>query len=185
MTPDLILNPAKRLLVLDEYTNQIDLDPASSAQANRRVNAGVYFSSRKDGLKQSWSKLFHRPYSVWLNPPGGWHNGQYGDSEMKYWWRKLLEQRAQGFPFGHALFLSFSIEAQQTTQLDCARSILSFPTCVFERRVKFIDPLTGKEAIQNTHASCLTYLPGAIDRSELFASLFAKLGLILKQWELK
>lgn len=56
-TPPEILEAARLVL------GTIDLDPASSAVANRAVRATRFFSSDDDGLKQSWSG------KVWMNPP--------------------------------------------------------------------------------------------------------------------
>lgn len=41
----------------------IDLDPASSAEANRIVRAKRYFSAKENGLKQDWYG------NIWVNPP--------------------------------------------------------------------------------------------------------------------
>ena len=41
----------------------IDLDPASSAEANETVGASVFFTENEDGLSQHWEG------KIWLNPP--------------------------------------------------------------------------------------------------------------------
>ena len=48
----------------------IDLDPASTDEANRTVRAARYFTEDDDGLRQDWSADGARP-RVWLNPPYG------------------------------------------------------------------------------------------------------------------
>ena len=56
-TPAYILDAAR------EVMGAIDLDPASSAEANRVVRAGCYFDKASDGLTMLW---YGR---VFLNPP--------------------------------------------------------------------------------------------------------------------
>lgn len=197
MTPPWILDPAREVL------NGIDLDPASSAKANRTVKTECYFTKKENGLRQSlrWIGLRH-PSSIWLNPPGGlvddkgrpvmvkcretgscglaaWKHDHEGiESSIKRWWLKLLEEREQKY-FGHALFLSFSIEAMQVTQVGCPYSILRFPTVVFAKRVNYLDPLTGEPVGGNTHSSCLTYVPGCDDRTAYFIEKFQGFGKIV------
>jgi phage N-6-adenine-methyltransferase len=56
-TPADIISAARKVLGV------IDLDPASSAQAQRNVQALQYFTLADDGLMRMWHG------SVWLNPP--------------------------------------------------------------------------------------------------------------------
>lgn len=174
-TPPYIIEPARVVL------GNIDLDPASSAWSNRIVKADFYYTRRDDGLKKPW-RVAQRykggrraPTSIWLNPPGGWHNGRVGDSEVKHWWLKTLSEWREPY-FGHMLFLAFSIEALQTTQVDCEYSLCDFPTVIFDRRVSYVDPSTGKTWQGNTHASSITYIPGRLKRTRLFFETFSRLG---------
>jgi hypothetical protein len=176
-TPPLILRPAVKVL------DGIDVDPASSREANRQVRARVFFTPRHNGLRRMWclpDRLGqdYRPVSIWLNPPGGWIDGKVGDSQVKRWWNKLLDEREQPY-FGHALFLSFSIETMQNTQVKCQLSVLDFLTCVFSRRVAFIDGRTGEKVAGMTHSTCITYLPGRIDRTAEFVRLFSPMGKLV------
>ncbi len=57
-TPKRYINAARK--VLDE----IELDPASSEQANRVIQAKTFYDQAHDGLAKSW-----KARTVWLNPP--------------------------------------------------------------------------------------------------------------------
>jgi len=56
-----------------------------------------------------------------------------------------------------AVFLAFSIELLQTSQLSDRKPAFLFPICIPKRRIAFVDinglPITG-----NTHASALIYV---------------------------
>lgn len=197
LTPPLIIDPARAL-----FRGTIDLDPASSISANKFIKARMFCTPRTDGLTaKPWFDSCdlmpgppRPPYSVWLNPPGGWHKGKNGDSAMKRWWKRLLIERADP-RFGHALFLSFSIEAAQSTQVDCERSILYFPTCFLSRRVAYLDQRTGKPILMwdekkqkyvrgaMTHSSCVSYIAGRINRFPQFVKLFSPLGVVVRPWD--
>lgn len=177
-TPLWIIQAAKKVL-----GGHIDLDPASSKRSNKIVGADRYFTRREDGLKRAWltnPQMQHM--AIFLNPPGGWHNGVVGDSEIKHWWKKLLEEREQDY-FGHALFLAFSVEAQQTTQVGCDTDVLAFASCAFNRRVGYIDPQTSCKVQGNTHSSSIHYLPGRYNEAQLFHDTFKQFGRITIPWE--
>jgi phage N-6-adenine-methyltransferase len=55
--------PKKYIEAAKEVMGAIDLDPASSDEAQKTVIAERYYTEQDDGLKQDW---FGR---VWLNPP--------------------------------------------------------------------------------------------------------------------
>lgn len=55
--------PANYIEAARHVLGEIDLDPASSAIAQRTVKATRYFSVAEDGLTHDW------PGRVWLNPP--------------------------------------------------------------------------------------------------------------------
>ncbi len=194
ITPPWITNLAREVM-----DGAIHVDPASSAKANEFVKAQMYFDRKINGLETPWSHDADTLSNIWINPPGGWEHvllpqvrtrnnitiitnveGQTVKlSRVKLWWQRLLSQYEQPY-FAQASWLSFSIDAMQTTQVDCETSVLAFPTCVFRNRINFIDPETGAEVSGNTHASALHYVPGRVDRTEKFVKLFAPYGKIIR-----
>src|SRR5271170_2863410 len=76
-TPGEIVEAARRVM------GEIDLDPASSVLANKRIKAKRIWTISDDGLKQQW---FGR---VWLNHP-------FGKSTNKPWILKLAEEYRAG-----------------------------------------------------------------------------------------
>jgi phage N-6-adenine-methyltransferase len=55
--------PAEFVAMARRVMGGIDLDPASCPEANKIVNASVFFTERDNGLEQHWEG------KVWLNPP--------------------------------------------------------------------------------------------------------------------
>jgi hypothetical protein len=64
-SPAAVVDAARRVM------GGIDLDPASSPEANQIVRALAFYTVRDDGLRQPWSGR------VWLNPPYGRHAPEF------------------------------------------------------------------------------------------------------------
>jgi hypothetical protein len=152
--------------LIRKVLGKIDLDPASSHEANRRVGAQSILTSADDGLICPWPT----GCSVYLNPPGGKVRGK---SCVRLFWRRLMEYRQAGC-LKHAIFAMFSIEGLQTTQSDlpCA---MDFPICVPSRRVRWVDP-ARPDASSPSHANAFIYIPGTEDYTDQFMDTFAELG---------
>lgn len=173
----------------------IDLDPASCEEANRTVRAASYFTREDNGYRKLWQGR------VFLNPPGGssdnlerpvkpkcYKTGDCGipaphthegvQSSQKKWWHKLaLEHIELRVPA--AIFVCFSIELLQTTQVD-ARSLpipLDFPICYPSRRVAYVNP-GGSVGKQPPHASAIVCLGGETYTNR-FEHAFASLGRVV------
>lgn len=172
ITPPWLALMARRVL------GTIDLDPASSARANKVIQARYYFNRRDDGLSRVWLPAIQRgPVSIWLNPPGG--KTPDNESRARLWWNKLLEER-EGRYFGHAIYLAFNIETIRLTQVGCKFSLLKFDTCVPKKRIEFHDANTGKLMRGNRYLSSITYIPGAVDHTIAFHKVFGELGQIVR-----
>ena len=75
--------PANHIEIARQVLGEIDLDPASNAEANKIVKAKKYFSEEDDGLSKEWSGR------VWLNPP-------YSRDLMGPFVNKLIESYKSG-----------------------------------------------------------------------------------------
>lgn len=157
----------------------IDLDPASSERSNEIVMAKKFFDEKQDGLQQPWrvSLRSPRPRAIWLNPPGG--KTASGESRSKLFWQRLIFERQVNPEFKDALFLAYSIEMAQISQVNCERSLLSFPTCFLRRRVAYFDVNKRKMIDGMTHSSSVTYIPGRFDRTPRFFEVLSEYGDIV------
>jgi hypothetical protein len=64
-TPETIVISARLVM------GRIDLDPASSGEANSRVKASRIFTRYNSGISQPWCKENGAPSKVWMNHPFG------------------------------------------------------------------------------------------------------------------
>lgn len=158
----------------------IDLDPASCTAANNVVKARTIFTKATNGNSQPWKG------SVFLNPPGGscdimgqqvikaskgvpactetgacglkpghTHDGCH--SSQKFWWQKLVYEHALGM-VPSAIFVSFSIELLQTSQVDAkGKTPHDFPICFPSRRVPYTKE-DGTKGGSPPHSSMIVYL---------------------------
>src|SRR5882672_122790 len=155
-TPSHILGMARDVL------GQITFDPASSWEFNDNVQAARYWT--KDGLTGPWPV----GETIWCNPPGG----KSGNRSMAaLFWNRLVNTHIR-----HAMFMAFSLEQMQTTQ-SSAKSILDFPVCVPRRRIAFIRP-DGSTGPAPSHSNVIVYVPGSLDMTDKFLSVFSKLGAV-------
>lgn len=148
----------------------IDLDPCSSAIANETIKAKKFYALPDDGLAHPWHG------SVFINPPGG--RGR--KSLARAYWGKLLRdiEEVEQEPITHAIYLAFNLEMLRTSQ-QCAKSLLEFPTCIFQHRIAYVRPdgTTGRGG--PSHPSAITYVPGTVDATPKFISHMQNHGVII------
>lgn len=154
---------------IQEVIGPIELDPASSKEANIIVNAKRILTREDNGLRTSWGKAT----SIFINPPGG-KEGK--ESKTGLFWNKLMQERDNG-NFGHAIFLAFSIEALQTTQ-KYDKPIAGFPFCVPSKRIRFTLP-DGSTPTAPSHSNMIVYVPGTINETDKFEAVFKQLGAVI------
>lgn len=175
-TPPGIIEAARAVL------GGIDLDPATSVVANTIVKAPRIFTAAEDGLAHSWAGR------IFLNPPGG---KTQNESNQKRWYFKLANEWSDG-RVDAAIFVCFSVELLQTTQVDSPAGLplpLDLPFCIPSRRIGYFverqEQEGGSRLEKGTsppHASAIILFPpendyvAALDR---FALTFAPIGKVV------
>lgn len=115
-TPQEFIDAARAVM------KQIDLDPASSKIANKRVKAKRFFSKDNDGLKKRWAG------NVWMNPP-------YAQPLITEFSTKLAT--AFGGDVSQAIVLvNNATETQWFRTLADKATAVCFP----QGRIRFLDP---------------------------------------------
>jgi ParB-like chromosome segregation protein Spo0J len=149
-TPPDLMTAVRRAL------GRIDLDPASSREANKTVEATSFFNKRMDGLKQRWHGR------VFLNPPfNDWPN-----------WMSKLDQEIKSGRVKQAVVVGpANISAFRPLLL--RGGLLLVPT----ERPKFHDPTTDR-LVDPPFGSLICYVGPERER---FVEVFGEQGLILRQ----
>lgn len=157
---------------------RIDLDPASSDQANSVVKAQRFISEADNGLGQRWSGR------VWCNPPYGKIKGK---SSQGVWGLKMAYEFQSGhIDAGMLLVTSKTGERwfqelwdQVENKLDgddcsCNNRILFLST-----RVKFIHPETMRPERQPSQSHCIFLFSWNSDITDRFGRFGEKVGRVL------
>ncbi len=147
-----------------------DLDPSSCELANETVKATRYITEEQDALKTVWTK---EPVTMFINSPGSKVKGK---SQVCLFWDILMDYLEMGL-VKDAIFMAFSAEALQTSQVFPKRSMGEFIICIPKRRIAFVSPEGDKNS--PSHSNAIVYVPGLIDRSKLFYENFKDVGNIL------
>jgi phage N-6-adenine-methyltransferase len=139
---------------------EIDLDPASSDEANEVVGAARYFTREDDALGLEWDAA-----TVYLNPP-------YGDVIAEFI-KKLLSEYEAGH-FSEAVVL-----VPARTDTAWFRSMRRFPRCFINGRLKFRQPGTTSEN-SAPFPSAVFYIGPDLNS---FTLAFRDIGDVYTLWE--
>ncbi len=173
-TPLPIVNLARQVM------GGIDLDPASSTEANAGINARNIYTIKDDGITQPWYG------AVWLNHPFGrreipcapdcakkhTHHDYllYGNSG---WITKLMNEWNEG-NIEQACTITYA-----STSEKWFRPLLEFPQCFITTRTNYYLPDgTLKKGV--TKGSVVTYLGPRVNR---FAQAFNEIGVVKIPWQ--
>lgn len=135
----------------------IELDPASSGEADAVVRARRYYTIESDGLSQEWSG------HVWMNPP-------YASDLVGKFTKKLCRHYDANDVPSAVVLVNNATETVWFQELASRASAICFP----ERRVKFWGPGGGTGAPLQGQA--VIYLGSNV---AVFRDRFGRFGLIL------
>jgi len=151
--------PARYVDAAREVLGDIDLDPASCAEADETVRARRFYDARTDGLAQPWKGC------VWCNPP-------YGREGPKFVAKALREFEAGRVPAAILLLSGYSVDTAWFAPL------WEHVLCFVRGRILFHAPLLG-DGGGPTAASVFVYLGPDWPR---FAGVFGEFGPIVGRW---
>lgn len=138
-----------------ETMGGIDLDPASSATANKSINARHYFTEKDNALSHSWFG------KVWLNHP-------FSRANNPLWIARLVQEWLD-CNIEQACCITFSATSEKWFQ-----PLMRFPQCFLSPRTNYYLP-DGTRKVGVTKGSVVTYLGPHVDH---FAHTFERLGAI-------
>ena len=147
--------PPKLIALVHKALHQIDLDPASSKEANKVIKAKTFFTKETDGLKQKWSGR------VFLNPP-------FDDWPT---WMSKLDREIESGRVKQAIMVG-------PANISAYRPLLKRKGLLFipNERPKYYDPHSAT-TIDPPFGSLICYVGNAANR---FAQVFRKEGIVLR-----
>jgi hypothetical protein len=180
--------PIKIIEAATDCMGFIDLDPASSLEANKIVGARRIFTKEDNGLSYQWTAQ-----TLWLNHP-------FGKGEMRCpcphsrCTKESCKKRGYHIDYdipGNADWISHLMEDYEdgrfeegccityaVTSEEWFRPLLGRPQCFLHGRTNYRLP-NGDISNGNTKGSVVTYLG---DRTRDFARAFSKLGTVKVAW---
>jgi ParB family chromosome partitioning protein len=155
--------PSKYIETARTVLGAIDLDPASSAIANERVNAEMFFTQDDNGLDRDWWG------NVWLNPP---YSKSEGKSNQETWAKKLIDEYQSG-RVKAAILLSKAAFGYNWFE----KLFRDWPVCLSTERIAFIKP-DGTTDGMAKHSTAFFYFGCKLDE---FIEIFKEWGCIIDQ----
>ena len=155
--------PGKYLEAVREVLGEIDLDPASSAQANSTVSATEIFTEEDDGLSRQWYG------NVFMNPPYG--KTEKGGSLAGAFCQKAVHEFDAG-NISACIILVNSLHSQ-----GWQAPLYEHTICFVDHRIQFVSG-DGEENKNPTFQNIFVYLGRD---QEKFAEVFSRFGYVMRQ----
>lgn len=149
-TPSEYIEAARTVL------GEIDLDPASTAEANATVKATRFFTKEDDGLSQNWSGR------IWMNPP-------YAQPLIEQFAEKLAEGVDQRAVIAAVVLVNNATETNWFRSIAERASAVCFPSS----RIRFWHP--AKPSAAPLQGQAVLYIGS---QSPAFCAQFTAFGLL-------
>jgi ParB family chromosome partitioning protein len=150
--------PAEVIALVREVLGTIDVDPASSAQAQETVQATTYYTQEEDGLRHPWHG------TVFLNPP-------FSSPRLPRYCGKLLEELDTGHTTA-AIMLTNSVTDTGWFHRVAPRADA---ICFTKDRIPFIH--ATREGLRPCQGQMFCYFGPHTQR---FREVFAAIGLLVQ-----
>ncbi len=153
--------PAEYIEIVRDFLGEIDLDPATSTDAQATVKATDYFTAEHSGLDEPWRGR------VWLNPP-------YAQPAIVQFIDKLIAE----FEAGHTTEAVLLTHNYTDTEWFHRIASKASAICFTRGRIKFVrcDGHTGSP----TQGQAFSYLGS---RPHTFAEAFEDIGFVMSRME--
>jgi hypothetical protein len=155
--------PAKYIEAVREVLGDIDLDPASSAQANAVVRATEIFTQFDDGLTREWRGRF------FMNPPYG-RTPEHRSLAAAFCNKALAEFDAGNIEAGIILVNSLHSQTWQAP-------LYNYAVCFVDHRIHFVSA-DGEENEAPTFQNIFVYLGTDLMK---FAEVFSRFGYVMRK----
>ena len=148
--------PANHIEIARQVLGEIDLDPASNAEANKIVKAKKYFSEKNNGLSKRWVGR------VWLNPP-------YSRDLMGPFVEKLIESYKSGSVPAAIMVSHNNTDTGWFHSLSNVAAAVCFP----RQRIKFY---RNKDIAAPVNGQVFFYLG---KRADTFTKKYQEMGVVM------
>ena len=148
--------PANHIEIARQVLGEIDLDPASNAEANKIVKAKKYFSEKNNGLSKRWVGR------VWLNPP-------YSRDLMGPFVEKLIESYKSGSVPAAIMVSHNNTDTGWFHSLSNVAAAVCFP----RQRIKFY---RNKDIAAPVNGQVFFYLG---KRADTFIKKYEEMGVVM------
>ena len=154
-TPEWLIEASRRVL------GTIDLDPASSAEANKRVCAESLYSREDNGLERTWCGR------IFLNPPS-----RRGDPTARpHLWARAMDQKYKSREIDSGILIVKSVLGYKWYE----KLYTTYPVCHLRERPEFVRP-DGSIVGRAKKGVSVFYMGKRVDR---FQRIFMQYGRII------